>query len=204
MNMKVNFEMKRIIFALVVACSFGATANAQIDLFFSTSDSNANAGADLTLTEGATGSMFIWVTNNSGGTIDGLSLDINSSDAGVLEATDHIIDNPGSTRWFATGPGTLGDLVDDSNAFVLITESGILDGETVLHSEVAFDVTGLEGSTTALSMAEGAFEITVSGVGGQNINFGVGSVSVGSAIPEPGSLAVIGLVTLGMVVRRRR
>ena len=190
--------MKNIFLVLIFMLSIAAVADADIVIHLSTSNASALAGSNLTLEEGSSGSMFVWVENNSGGTIDGLSLDILSDDSIILEANAFNIENPAG-RWFATGSGTLGDLVDDSNAFVLISETGIVDGALALHGEVVFDATAL--GNTNLQLGEGAFEITVNGVATQDVNFGSGTVNV---IPEPSALWIFGVVGFGFLTRRRK
>lgn len=195
--------MKKFIAALVLGLGMVSSANA--DIILSTSASDANAGSNLNLGLGESGSMYVWVSTNVGQVINGLSIDVTSSDTAVLEATGHVIENPAS-RWFATGSGTLGDLIDDSNSITLVGGGLGTAGQSdyVLHSEVMFDATAL--GTTSLAISPGQQGISAFGEGdiSGSINFGGGSVSV-SAVPEPTSAAVlVGLASLVGLRRRRR
>ncbi len=196
--MKTNFFcMTVIMFAL--ACN---SATAQLDIIFSISDIDSNAGSELDLVLGSSGSMYVWVTNNDLDVLDGVGIDLLSSDTSILEATSHDIGNP-SSRWSAVDGGDLGDLATDTIAFALVGlgANGITnDGSTVLFSEVRFDATAL--GETELSIVENANAISILGSDAQSINFGTARVSV-SAVPEPSSFMVLALVG-GMVGLRRR
>ena len=179
------------------------------DIIFSKSNSDPGAGTNVSLGLGDVGSLFVWVSTNPGQTINGLSLDIISDVPSILEATNHIISNP-SGRWSNVNSGILGDLVDDSNAFVLFGDGIATTGLTdfTLHSEVQFVAT--EIGTTELSFAEGSNLITdtVSSESiADSIEMGSGSVKV--SVPEPGAFALLGLVgvfcAVGVsVIRMRR
>ncbi len=196
--------MKKLFLVLAFAlCACTNQANAQIDLFYSVSDTDVNAGSDLNMFLGDTASIYLWVVNNDQGAIDGLGLDMFSDDPAVLEATAHIINEPAG-RWAATSPGNLGDLVTDSNAFALIGfgSNGIAnDGVATLHSEIVFEATEL--GFTNLSIAENSNLISVSGNAPQSVFFGSGSVSV-AQIPEPGSMIVMSAIGLVVLTRRQR
>lgn len=204
--------MKKVLFlALSLLCFTASAANA--DIVFSTSATDANAGSDFTFQEGQTGQIYVWVSTEAGQTINGLSLDILSSDANVLEATAHTIENPviiaNLTRWGGTGAGDLGDLVNDSNAVGLggigLNTGGL--SNFVLHSTVDVLATGV--GTTNLSFAEGNNLITDDqsvGSIADTINFGGGSVTV-NAVPEPSTFFALGVATIGFgayQLRRRR
>lgn len=198
--------MSKKLFWLAIAAmvSLTSAAQAQVDVFFSTSNTDANAGSIIDLSNvGESASLFVWVNNNDIGVMDGLSLDILSSNASIVEGTAHIIDNP-SNRWTATDEGTLGDLVDDSNAFALVGfgANGLTnDNSPVFHSEIQFDATEL--GTTQLSFAEGNNTISIAGAAPQSVNFGTATINV-SSVPEPNSI-VLGLGVLGLsMIRRKR
>ena len=193
---------KFILSGLMVLALGVANVNAQVDIFFSTSAVDANAGSVLDLANvGDSGSLYVWVTNNDSAAVDGLGIDILSADPSILEGVSHNIENPNS-RWFAASPGNVGDLVTGSNSFVLITETGIAnDGVATLHSTINFDATAL--GTTDVSVAANNFGVTVGGVLTNNVNFGNATVSVG-VIPEPSALGVLLIAGIGFVSRRRR
>lgn len=187
----------------VLCCAVASRAEAQIDVLFSISDTDMNAGTSLDLALGETGSMYLWVVNNDAAAIDGLGLDIFSDAPSVLEAVSHTIEEPAG-RWAATSPGDLGDLVTNTNAFALIGfgSNGIAnDGVGTLHSEIMFDATA--NGIAGLSLAENSNLISVSGNAPNSVNFGSGRVSV-SAIPEPGSMIVISMLGIVAATRRRR
>ena len=201
----------KIKFLAVLFAAMALTASqASAAVVFSSSNTDANAGADLNILAGDSASMYVWVINDLGGTIDGLSLSILSSDEAILEATAHNIFNP-DNRWLnnpmlnAPNPGTLGDLVLDSNAAQFLTETGIVNGTTVLHSEIVFDATAI--GETELTFAIGNRDITVDGVAVDEAGvggFGLGRVVV-SAVPEPAAFSVMFAATAcGMMRRRRR
>ncbi|MEM8734723.1 MAG: PEP-CTERM sorting domain-containing protein, partial [Planctomycetota bacterium] len=197
-------KMAAVAMAMIVFAT--SSAHAAV-LQLSTSATDPNAGNSLSLNLNDAGSMFVWVSTEAGQTITGLSLDILSDDASVLEGTDHITENP-NNRWNnPPGRGTLGDLVTSTNAFVFAGQTGISTADQntfVLHSEIQFDATAV-GSTN-LQIARGEFDIT-EGAGfdpipDADITFGTGIVNV--AVPEPGSLGIIGLGLAASLVRRRR
>lgn len=196
--------MKRFLLSLIALVMLAGSANAQVDIFYSTSNTDSNAGTSLDLNLGDTGSIFVWVANNDAAAMDGLGIDMLSSDAAILEAFAHTINDPGG-RWLNSNPGDLGDLATNTVSIALIGLSGTgiaNDGNAVLHSEIQFDATAI-GSTT-LSIAENANAISISGNAPQSINFGTASVNVINAVPEPSSLMVIGALAIGTIVRRRR
>jgi hypothetical protein len=200
--------MKKIVFTLLFLCL--AASQAQADIVFSTSGTDANAGTNLNVEVGQSASMFVWVSTNAGFTINGLNINILSSEADVLQATSHLIANPGGTRWNASAPGTLGDLATNVNAIALFAPAGLSTtglNDFVLFSEVQFDATAL--GTTNLSFTQGANSVTYRGVQGQTAWSqwnapGTGTVNVISAIPEPSSAAVLGLLSIGGLALRRR
>jgi hypothetical protein len=203
--------MKKLLFvALAVCCCGISTANAQVDVFFSTSSTDAFAGNMLELFDGGSGSLYVWVSNNDASTnpIDGLDLSIFGTSPPEVTADAFTIENPNS-RWASAGEGTLGSspgfLVENANAIALIGlgSFGIEFGETVLHGTL--DLTALGAGTSELSLLEGQFGISVLGQAPQSINFGSAQVVVGGpAIPEPSALGLVGAMFGGVLLRRRR
>ena len=83
---------KFILSGLMVLALGVANVNAQVDIFFSTSAVDANAGSVLDLANvGDSGSLYVWVTNNDSAAVDGLGIDILSADASILEGVSHNI-----------------------------------------------------------------------------------------------------------------
>ena len=194
--------MKKCILSLVALFLMVGSAQAQLDIFYSTSGTDANAGTELNLFEGDSASIFVWVRNGDAAAMDGLGIDMISSDASILEGTAHTIANP-NNRWAQANEGDLGDLVTGSVSIALIGfgSNGIAnDGEAVLHSEIAFDATAV-GSTN-LSIAENAGAISISGNAPNSVNFGTATVNV-SVVPEPAS-GLVAAGVLGLAVLRRR
>ncbi len=197
----------RTVFAVVTLCLVATSARA--DIVFSTSATDAFAGSDLVMNNGTSSSMFVWVSTEPGQTLAGISIDILSSDAAILQATSHEVFDPEGDRWFTTDSGDLGDLVDDGLGLALIglNGEGISTGDLgtfTLFSEVQFQATGV--GTTGLSFDFGSQGISDgdTSFGPGDITFGTGSVSSLTAVPEPGSFAVLGLAGLGMGIYRRR
>ncbi len=199
--------MKKIV--MMMAFVLALASNVQADIIFSTSNTDANAGSDLSLANvGDNGTMYIWVSTAPGQVINGMSVNIDSDDASILQATSHNIYNPNSLRWNGTNAGTLGDLVADFRTVGLFAPFGLgTNGlnDFVLFSEVNFTATA-EG-TTNLGFSEGPLSVTYRG-GSTTIwntwTIGTGSVTVGSAIPEPSSAAIVGLLAVAGLVSRRR
>ena len=208
--------MKRILFlALAVGCLGVSSANAQVGVFFSISDTDAGAGNVLNLNDGDSGSLYVWVDNmdSSGNAVDGIDLDIIGSGDPMVVANGFNIDNPqigpGINRWDGAGTGTLGSspglLVDDANAVTLLPAlGGIQNGiGPVLHATLDFTVTGT--GTTDLNFDFGQFGISVVGQAPQSVNFGGAQInSAGGAIPEPSAMALVGAIFGGVMLRRRR
>jgi len=196
------------VLAIALAGLLGPSAEAAVTVAFSTSsDTLVQPTEPLRVNPGAIGQeLFVWIENNSGGTIDGLSLDIRTDDPTFLEATSFATENP-SGRWFGDpNEGILNTedaIVDNTNAIVFGSFGGIgiLDGQQVLHGTLTYDVTGNIGETADLSLAEGSFEITVDGGSAMDVTYGTAQIT---AIPEPGSFAFLGLVGIAAVTRRRR
>lgn len=201
--------MKTRFYLGIAICLFISQA-AGADIVFSTSATDANAGSDFSFQLGTVNSIFVHVSTESGQTINGLSLDIFSSNPGVLEAIDHNIENPnifGSIdRWTGTDGGIHGDLIDNSNALAILdaglSTSGLTDFQ--LHSRI--DVMATAEGATALSFAEGENLVTdTDSIGSiwSTISAGSGSVNV-TAVPEPTSTALVVLGASLFAFRRRR
>ena len=194
--------MKKLVFAAITCLLFSASsAFGQVDVFYSTSADNANEGTTLDMLEGETNSMYLWVTNSEDSKITGMTVDMLSSDAEVLEATSFTFSDPGS--WDGTNlAGGLGDLVFDARAIAVLA-SGIAPGETALFGEIQFQATSI--GTTDLTIAETDPITVASGVPAGGVNFGTATVIVNAAIPEPSALSfgVLGIAGLGFVRRRK-
>jgi len=194
----------RLLQTLTVFTLLFSASQAKADIVFSISNTDAAAGSELTLRQGDTGSMFVWISTDPGTTYAGIGLDVLSSEAAILEGTNYEIFNP-SLRWLDVDNGDLGDLVTGTNALALpgVAGTGLsTDGDFALFSEVQFSA--LEIGTTNL-----AFEVNSKGIGDLNglvdpadINFGSGIVNV-TAVPEPGSFAAIGIGGLAIGGYRR-
>lgn len=198
----------RTVLAVATLCLLATSARA--DIVFSTSATDALAGSDLVMNNGTSSSMFVWVSTEPGQTLAGISIDILSSDPAILQATSHEVFGEGD-RWFTTQEGDLGDLVDDGLGLALLGfpggGTGISTGDLgtfTLFSEVQFQATGV--GTTGLTFDFGSQGISDgdTSFGPGDITFGTGSVSSLTAVPEPGSFAVLGLAGLGIGIYRRR
>jgi hypothetical protein len=201
---KVYNSMKIIcLLAITTILGLAGQASAAVTINFSTSNTDAGAGAELNLGLGETGSMFVWVSSDPGQTLTGIALNIVSDNLNVLQATSYEIENPSGDRWADVNNGTLGDLVSGSQAFALPPFAGdglATGGDFVLHSTVQFVATEL-GSTNL------SFTLGSNGVGDLNGNvtpeFNTGFVNV-TAVPEPGSFALLGLIGVAYGYKRRR
>ncbi|MEM9347440.1 MAG: PEP-CTERM sorting domain-containing protein [Planctomycetota bacterium] len=182
-------------FSSAVILAGGASATSVL-----LSDSNTSAGdtVNQAVILGNSSTIYVWVDVDPGQVITGLSLDIVSSAAAVLEATSYTTYNPtyssdGDDTWIGINNGTVGDLLDDTNAIALdnITSSrgldqsdigtftGTTDGNAFLVGALSFDATAL-GQTTVTPA-----------VGSNNISEGAGfnavnPTFVGGTIFVPG------------------
>lgn len=210
--------MKKVLFAaLLMLVSAMTSTAAMADIIFSSSGTDATAGTNVTVNQGETGSIFVWVSTEAAQTITGLSFNIASSDSTIVSASSHIIQNPGP-RWSTVQAGTLNvqnanpaefRLVNNHQAFYLpgltngtgISTSGPSD--FVLHSEMAFTANNL--GTTNLTFTATNRGISFLGVGGNqwnNVIKGTGSIT---AVPEPSSaLLLTGVACAAAAYRRRR
>jgi hypothetical protein len=194
---------RRLLLALGLFVTVGNGAFAAVTVNFSTNGLLYEENTQLNLRLGETGSMFVWIRTDIGQTVVGIEMDIFSDDVSVLEATSHVVVNPGGTRWGVEATsGDLGDLVRGSSAFSIPPFAGTgltTAGEFLLHSEVQFQATGL--GTTNLS-----FGFPGNGIADEDGDItpitGTAVVNV-TAVPEPGSFAAIGLVGLAVGGVRR-
>ena len=189
--------------------------SAKADFVFSTSSSSATAGTNLELQSGATGSMYVWMSTNTGQTLTAVSYNVFADTVGVATGLSHLVENPGGGRWSSINQGlvnTSGNLVNNTRAFYLpgisagtgIATTGLTD--FVLHARFQVSAIGALGSSTGLTFTTTTAGVSQLGGGGNiwnSITRGTGSITI-SAIPEPGSLAILGLAGLAQMMRRRR
>ena len=198
--------MKKRLFLFLAMLTL-AVAPIQADIIFSTSSVDPFAGTNLQLTNvGDSGSIFVFFSTEEGRVLQGVSFNIDSSDADTLEATAHLVQNPGSTRWNQTSPGALGDMVVDSRAAALFAPFGLGTmghGDFVLYSELQFVATAF--GNTGLSFSRGPLGLSYRGIqGDQWDTFTTGTAIVTVAIPEPTSAILLVGAGLGLVSIRRR
>lgn len=198
--------MKKFIIAVLVVFGFASSSNA--DIIFSTSATDATAGASLDLDLNSNGNLFVWVSTAADQRIRGLAIDIDSDNVGILSANSHVVENP-SSRWLAAGSGILGDsttgkLVDDSNSFFAFGVNGISSTDYVLHSTLNVEATA--AGSTILNLGVGEQLISLDGGGNLGAEFfgNSATVTVSSAVPEPGSLLALTVLGGGLALIRRR
>lgn len=207
--------MKKVIYAALLMLVSAVTGSAAFgDIVFSNSGTDAAAGTNVTVNQGATGSIYVWVSTEVAQTISGISFNILSSDSTIASGIAHTIENPGApTRWTtvqAGGVNTNGNLLNNHRAFILppplSQNPGLSTGglsNFVLHSELSFTATGL--GTADLTFTPTTAGISFLGVGGNqwnNVIKGAGSIT---AVPEPSSaLLLTGVVCVAAAYRRRR
>jgi hypothetical protein len=208
--------MKRsvLLFAALACCLMSGAAKG--DFLFSVSDTDANAGSDLVLQEGTSGSMHVWMSTEVDQRLIAASFNIAADDDSVVDGLTHLVNNPtegGLPRWTSINDGTVnanGNLVDNTRAFYIpgITQANGIEttgpDDFVLFSSFDIFATGAVGTTAILTFTEtsaGVAELGGSGNIWDSIPKGTGSVSI-TAIPEPGSCAV--LVLAGLVAFRRK
>lgn len=180
----------RTLSALTAALALAGGASAT-SVLLSDSNTSANDTVNQAVLLNGSSTLYVWVDVDPGQTITGLGLDIVSSVASVLEATSYTIYNntyqSGDDTWQGTDSGTIGDLVDDSNAVAVFiaagldqssinTFNGTTDGNAFLVGEVAFNATAL--GQTSVSLAIGANEITDQNLGALTPTFVGGTVYV--------------------------
>ena len=159
---------------------------------------------------GATNATGAGLFNN---TAESVGLRFNSPDnsTDALTATQ-LLTEPATTGVGATilQDGTIPDVasIEDGFTFVLtLNNDGTLDASTTgLSTEISATGLAFSGPSFADFIANGVgVNSTFQGGGGE---FTIDSVSVHAAVPvqvpEPSSLALFGLASLGLVTRRRR
>ena len=209
--------MKKFLFlALAISCCSASSAMAQVDFFFSTSSTDPEAGSVLNIADGESGSLFVWVNNTdaSGDDLVAVTLDISGSGDSSLMANIFNIQNPvdfvlspPAARWdLQADSGTLGTspglLVDDSNSATL-RGGGIRNAVGPVFF-ATLDLSAVDAGSNIVQLAEGNLQNAVGGQAPVSTNFGSATVNVTSVVPEPGSLAVIGMMVGGVFLRRRR
>ena len=182
------------------------------DFVYSTSSINPNAGSSLELVEGASGQLHVWISTQANQTLIALGFNILESNSIAIDATGHNVINGG--RWSTVQAGALnsaGDLINNHRAFFLptitagtgISTTGLAD--FVLHSSFQFNAIAV--GSTDLSFTTTSGGVSQLGGGGNiwnSITKGTAFVNV-IAVPEPGSVMLIGLAAVAMdIVRRRR
>jgi hypothetical protein len=212
---KESFTMKKVLFAALLMLVSALTSTAAMaDIIFSSSGTDAAAGTNVNVNQGATGSIYVWVSTEAAQTISGISFNILSSDSTIASGLSHSIQNPGDpARWTTVQAGTVnsnGNLLNNHRAFILppplsqntgLSTSGLSD--FVLHSELSFTATNI--GTTDLTFTPTSAGISFLGVGGNqwnNVIKGTGSIT---AVPEPSSaLLLTGVACAAAAYRRRR
>lgn len=201
---------KKFFVSLALLATALFSTESQADLLFSNSNSNPLAGNVLNLEEGATGSLYTWVSGNAAGNnLIGLAFSVAESAPDVVSANAHVITNGG--RWIAANGGQLNttNLITDS-ASAGVPGTGIVStGPTdfVLHSEIQLTASGIGSSTLSFTPHSNPGNgIQFQGVTGNqfaNTTRGTAIVNV-SAIPEPGAFAALAVMGMGLLARRRR
>jgi len=203
--------MKTAFLTTACAASMFTHAASAATISLSSSKEDPNALVDLVLNIGEQADLFVWIQPDDGQSINGIALDVISSEAEVLEALNFVIENPtaglGTVRWDETDNGTLGDLLTESNAVAVNQfgiqqqfagfDQGIVVNGNFLHATLTIQAT--EEGTTRVLPAVGRREISdTTGVFTPELVGGTVEV-----VPEPASAVLIAAGTL-MLARRRR
>lgn len=162
-------------------------------------------GAALAYANGTSGTITISITNNS-------AADLN---LGTLEFDGLGFRNNGSRDYALSvlaGSGiSVGSVAGGSGTITAIGTTAAAVGQsatgTDLHEEVVISLTGLADSTLAIGeSASFALDFSggVVGSGGNDVLIDNIGITSAAAIPEPSSLALLGICSAGIVARRRR
>jgi hypothetical protein len=206
-------KIRNVVLAAVVAISYPSIANAALTLKLSTSSTNADAGGDAVVAPGGDGTLYVWAATASNLTVAGMSFDIITTDPSIVTATSHEISyGVEGDRWFFDDPGDLnsGDLgeilVDDAEALALpgINGTGFStagEDQFALLSTLEFAATGLGTTLVDFDFGSQPFSDGDAPISPSDVTFLGGSIT---AVPEPGSFAVLGLTGLAFGARRYR
>ncbi|TWU28216.1 PEP-CTERM sorting domain-containing protein [Bythopirellula polymerisocia] len=191
--------MKKInIFALsavIVLCASVATQAASFSIV---------GGGDLTI--GATGLLdIVYDPAPQGASFQngGLGLQLTSGTPGVIEFTSAEVLNPAG-RWTAVQASFGADAASPLNGFS-VGSPGLPTGATSIYAQVGYKV--LAAGSTLLSIGVQGEDPIFDGSQGDLSSatmLGTAEVRVaGAPIPEPATLALVGMSLIGLVVRRR-
>lgn len=203
--------MKRFFCAVALVCCLSSVASAE--LLIGTSLADAQSGNDLNLILGAETELEIWATGPVDTNIRGMSFNLNSDVAGLVNSTALTIDSL-SDRWPVNnlGPDRLagsasGLLIDDQQLATIggflgtgitftATDPFIRLGTVTLSADAigAGTLTFSDGSNTAIDSDLNELPGFADGLRGFTV----------SAVPEPGSFAILGLAGVACGYRRYR
>lgn len=196
----------RISFALFLTICAASVAPAAGVVKFSTSGENADAGSDLTLAAGSTGSLYVWVSTAPDQLIQGIDLQFDFGTPSVARPTGFDTVNDG--RW-----GTIQSRLEpvpgvDANLLAFFPNpfgTGLTtNGPDDFALFTTLSLEALEMGTSEIAISPGPLGIGTSAGDASSFSFQGGTVT---AVPEPSSLAAIGTALFGWVgfrLRRRR